>query len=140
MPNKFTNDIVRDRLEQSDAASGFLLDGYPRTPEQVAELDDILAGAGAGLDAVVEIDADTEEVVGRLLKRAEEQGRSDDTEPVIRRRLEVYAEQTAPLAQTYDARGLLVRVNGVGSLDEVTDRIMQAREPKLDRAEGDAQA
>jgi len=140
VPDEVTNAMVRDRLGQSDAASGFLLDGYPRTPEQVAELDDILAGAGAGLDAVVEIDADTEEVVGRLLKRAEEQGRSDDTGPVIRRRLEVYAEQTAPLAQTYDARGLLVRVNGVGSLDEVTDRIMQALEPKLDRAEGDAQA
>ncbi|MFC7406585.1 adenylate kinase [Georgenia alba] len=126
VPDEVTNAMVRDRLGQPDAAQGFLLDGYPRTAEQVAELDDILAASGATLDVVVAIEADTDEVVDRLLKRAREQGRSDDTESVIRRRLEVYAEQTAPLAQTYDTRGLLVRVDGVGSPDEVTDRIMGA--------------
>ncbi|WP_418607738.1 adenylate kinase [Georgenia sp. SUBG003] len=131
VPDEVTNAMVRDRLSQPDAANGFLLDGYPRTADQVAELDGMLASSGTRLGAVVELTADTDEVVTRLLKRAAEQGRADDTESVIRRRLEVYAEQTAPLADLYAERGLLVQVDGIGSLDEVTDRIMTALEPKL---------
>ena len=131
VPDEVTNAMVRDRLAQTDAVDGFLLDGYPRTADQVAELDGMLATAGTRLGAVVELTADTDEVVSRLLKRAAEQGRADDTESVIRRRLEVYAEQTAPLADLYAERGLLVQVDGIGSLDEVTDRIMTALEPKL---------
>ncbi|GAA4417885.1 adenylate kinase [Georgenia halophila] len=139
VPDEVTNAMVRDRLGQADAARGFLLDGYPRTDEQVAELDDILAAAGTSLDAVVEITADTDEVIGRLLNRAQEQGRTDDTEPVIRRRLEVYTEQTAPLAETYARRGLLVRVEGLGTVDEVTERIMDALRRANDKPEGDEQ-
>ncbi|RPF27524.1 adenylate kinase [Georgenia muralis] len=131
VPDEVTNAMVRDRLAQSDAAGGFLLDGYPRTDDQVAELDAMLADAGQGLDAVVELTADTDEVVTRLLGRAQEQGRADDTEVVIRRRLEVYAEQTQPLADVYAGRGLLVQVDGIGAIDEVTERIMAALAPRL---------
>ncbi|MBE6476160.1 MAG: adenylate kinase [Actinomyces succiniciruminis] len=126
VPDSVTNAMVADRLAADDAADGFLLDGYPRTEAQVHELDSMLAAADLSLDVVLEITADAEVVVQRLLGRAAEQGRTDDTEPVIRRRLEVYAEQTAPLAALYEQRGLLVRADGVGALDEVTDRIMNA--------------
>ncbi len=124
VPDSLTNDLVRDRLAQSDAQAGFLLDGYPRTLDQVNELDDILASHGKSLDAVVLLTADTDEVVRRLLGRAIEQGRADDTEEVIRRRLEVYAEQTAPLVDLYQARGLVVAIDGLGEVAEVTDRIL----------------
>ena len=86
----------------------------------------MLKNSGLALDVVVEITADAETVVARLLKRAGEQGRADDTEPVIRRRLEVYAESTAPLAGIYAERDLLVQVDGMGEIDVVTDRIMEA--------------
>ncbi|WP_425528747.1 adenylate kinase [Buchananella hordeovulneris] len=126
VPDEVTNLMVDARLQAPDAAHGFLLDGYPRTSDQVNELDRMLASRGLGLDIVVELTADTDEVVARLLNRAHEQGRADDTEPVIRRRLEVYAEQTAPLAAAYAARGLLVQVDGMGSVDEVTTRLLAA--------------
>jgi adenylate kinase len=126
VPDSVTNDLVRDRLAQDDAKGGFLLDGYPRTAEQVLELDGMLSDAGTSLDAVVLLTADTDEVVRRLLNRAIEQGRADDTEDVIRRRLEVYEEQTAPLVNLYDARDLVVTVDGLGAVDEVTERILAA--------------
>ncbi|MFM1984744.1 MAG: hypothetical protein RL723_1179 [Actinomycetota bacterium] len=126
VPDSLTNDLVRDRLSQADAKDGFLLDGYPRTAEQVTELDSILESAGTKLDVVVQLTADTDEVVRRLLNRAIEQGRADDTEDVIRRRLEVYEEQTAPLTSVYASRGLLVTVDGLGEVEEVTGRILEA--------------
>ena len=99
MPDSVTNDMVRDRLAQDDATEGFLLDGYPRNVAQVGELDAILADAGLTLDLAVEITADPDVVAERLLKRAEIEGRDDDTEDVIRHRLDVYAEETAPIAR-----------------------------------------
>lgn len=126
VPDSVTNAMVKDRLAQADTSGGFLLDGYPRTQDQVHELDAMLAEAGVGLDVVLEITAEAEVVIARLLKRATEQNRADDTEPVIRRRLEVYAEQTAPLASLYETAGVLVRVDGIGEVDEVTERIMSA--------------
>jgi adenylate kinase len=126
VPDTLTNAIVADRLEEPDAAAGFLLDGYPRTTDQVLELDRLLDAHNASLDAVVQIVADTDEVVGRLLKRAAEQGRADDTADVIRHRLEVYTEQTAPLIDLYDKRGVVVTVDGLGAVDQVTDRIIAA--------------
>jgi adenylate kinase len=126
VPDSVTNAMVRDRLAEPDASAGFLLDGYPRTTAQVAELDGMLAEAGTKLDRVVELTVDLDEVVGRLLLRAQQQGRSDDTETVIRRRLEVYAEETAPLAQIYRERGLLVEVDGLGPMDDVTVRVLDA--------------
>ena len=126
VPDSLTNALVRDRLDWNDAQSGFLLDGYPRTADQVEELDLILSDKGESLDAVVLITADTDEVVRRLLNRALEQGRADDTEDVIRRRLEVYAEQTAPLIEVYSNRQLVVEVDGLGAVEEVTARIIEA--------------
>lgn len=125
VPDSLTNDLVRDRLTHDDAKTGFLLDGYPRTADQVAELDNILADAGTKLDAVIQLTADTDEVVRRLLGRAIEQGRADDTEDVIRRRLEVYDEQTAPLISVYAQRGLVLMIDGLGQVDEVTARILE---------------
>ncbi|MFJ2759589.1 adenylate kinase [Nocardioides sp. NPDC087217] len=124
VPDEITNAMVADRLAERDCADGFLLDGYPRTPQQVVELDSLLELSGAGLDAVVLLEADPDELVSRLLARSEEQGRADDTESVIRRRLEVYAAETGPLAAGYAERGLLARVDGLGPVDEVTERIL----------------
>jgi adenylate kinase len=115
VPDSLTNEIVADRLKEPDALNGFLLDGYPRTTDQVLELDRLLEAEGTSLDAVVQIVADTDEVVGRLLKRAAEQGRADDTADVIRHRLDVY-----------DQRGVVVTVDGLGAVDQVTDRIVAA--------------
>ena len=126
VPDSLTNALVRDRLSHADAAEGFLLDGYPRTADQVVELDDILASHSQQLDAVVMLTADVDEVVRRLLNRAIEQGRADDTEDVIRRRLEVYEEQTAPLVSVYASRDLVVTVDGLGEVAEVTARIVDA--------------
>lgn len=126
VPDGVTNAMVRDRLAQPDCAAGFLLDGYPRTVEQVEELDSMLRESGRVLDGVLELVVDIDEVVGRLAKRAAEQGRSDDTEDVIRRRLEVYTEQTAPLLAHYAGSGLLVQVDGMGGVDEVTARLLGA--------------
>jgi len=131
VPDELTDELVRARLAAADAAEGFLLDGYPRNLAQVDALDAILADAGRALDVVVEITADAEVVVERLLKRAQIEGRVDDTEDVIRHRLDVYAEQTAPLSGVYAERGLLVRVDGLGEIDEVTDRLLAAIEPAL---------
>ena len=126
VPDDITNAMVRDRLAEDDCASGFLLDGYPRTVEQVDDLDAMLTSAGQTLDGVVELDVEIDEVVARLVRRAADQGRSDDTEAVIRRRLEIYFEQTAPLIARYEAQGLLIRVDGLGEVDVVTARIVAA--------------
>lgn len=131
VPDELTDVLVRDRLSRPDAAEGFLLDGYPRNVAQVHALDAMLADAGTPLDAVVEITADAEVVVDRLLKRATIERRADDTEAVIRHRLDVYAEQTAPIAKVYTDRGLLVQVDGIGEVDEVTERLVLAITPAL---------
>lgn len=126
VPDEVTNAMVRDRLTQPDCGRGFLLDGYPRTLEQVKELDQMLSDLSVQLTGVVVLSADPDTLVQRLLDRAQKEGRADDTEDVIRRRQEVYAKQTAPLASEYDARGVLVSVNGSGSVGSVTDRIHAA--------------
>ncbi|PZE37695.1 MULTISPECIES: adenylate kinase [unclassified Curtobacterium] len=126
VPDDLTNELVRDRLAESDAADGFLLDGYPRTPAQVEYLDGLLAEQGTGIDAVVQLVADQDALVGRLLNRAADQGRADDNEQTIRRRQQVYQEQTAPLVAVYQERGLVVDVDGLGAVDEVGDRIAAA--------------
>ncbi len=126
VPDEVTNAMVKDRLAQDDVANGFLLDGYPRNPDQAAELDTMLAQLGAELNAVLEITADHDVVTARLLNRAQIEGRADDTEDVIRERLRVYEESTAPLAAFYAERGLLTSVDGIGDVDEVTVRILAA--------------
>ncbi len=129
VPDEVTNEIVADRLAQEDAQGGFLLDGYPRTPAQVEALDGMLADAGQQLDAVLELTVPTDEVVQRLLKRAQIEGRADDTEDVIRERMAVYTRETQPLSDTYAARGLLREVDGTGDMDEVFARLEGALEP-----------
>ena len=124
VPDGVTNAMVRDRISQDDCHPGFLLDGYPRTLEQVGELDAMLQSDGTEISKVVELTVDVDEVVARLVNRAAEQGRVDDNEEIIRRRLEVYFESTAPLTQTYDDRGLLSKVSGMGTIDEVSGRVL----------------
>lgn len=123
VPDEVTNAMVKDRLAQDDAAEAFILDGYPRTVDQVSTLDGILDELGTQLDGVIELVVDPEELIQRLLKRAETSGRADDTEEVVRHRQEVYTSETAPLLEVYGSRGLLIKVDGVGEVDEVARRI-----------------
>jgi adenylate kinase len=126
VPDTLTNALVTDRLNKADAAGGFLLDGYPRTPDQVRYLDELLGSHGHSLDAVLRLVADQDEIVRRLRKRALEQGRADDSEEAIRHRQEVYLRETEPLVAMYRKQGLLIEVDGLGTPDEVTARIWQA--------------
>lgn len=126
VPDSVTNDMIRSRLAEADAQEGFLLDGYPRTLDQVEALDGMLAEADTSLDMVLLLVVETEEVIGRLVARGAEQGRSDDTEETIRHRLDVYADQTAPLIDVYEKRGLVRRVDGMASIDEVTAALREA--------------
>jgi adenylate kinase len=126
VPDRVTNSMVRDRLDESDVHGGFLLDGYPRTTAQVDYLDGILARKDQKLDVVVQLTADDEELVARLLGRAKEAGRTDDTEDVIRHRLKLYHDQTTAVVSLYSIREILNRVDGIGSVEEVTHRVLQA--------------
>ena len=126
VPDEVTNLMVRHRIDEEDAAPGFLLDGYPRTLAQVEELDGMIRFTGHSLDAVVVLTVDADEIVQRLLQRAQLEGRPDDTEDVIRRRQELYAEQTEPLIGVYRERGLLIEVDGMGEVSDVTARIFDA--------------
>lgn len=126
VPDEVTNLMVRNRIDDPDAEPGFMLDGYPRTLAQVEELDGMIRFTGHQLDAVVVLSVDAEEVVQRLIQRAEVEGRADDTEDVIRRRQEVYAEQTEPLIDVYKTRGILIEVDGMGEVGDVTLRIFDA--------------
>ena len=126
VPDDVTNKMVRNRIDEPDAENGFLLDGYPRTVAQVEELDGMIDHTGHRLDAAVVLTVDEDEIVQRLLQRATTDGRADDTEEVIRRRQEVYAEQTAPLIETYRERGILREVDGMGEVEEITRRIFAA--------------
>lgn len=120
VPDEITNQMLVERLEQPDTSDGFLLDGYPRNLGQAELLSKVLADSDQKLDAVVQLLVDEEALVQRLLAR----GRSDDNEDVIRHRLHVYQSETAPLLDYY--RDLLVTVDGVGEIDEVTDRVLAA--------------
>jgi adenylate kinase len=126
VPDSLTNALVSSRLEEEDARDGFLLDGYPRTLDQVAFLDNLLASKGQSLDAVIQLVADTDAVVARLRRRAVEQGRVDDSEDAIRHRQDVYARETMPLIAVYRDRGLLIEVDGLGEIDDVSTRITEA--------------
>jgi adenylate kinase len=126
VPDRVTNKMVRDRLGESDVGDGFLLDGYPHTMAQVEYLDEILVIGGQSLDVVLQLTADDQELVTRLLGRARETGRSDDNEAVIRHRLDLYHEQSETVAANYAESGILTQVDGIGGIDEVTDRVMRA--------------
>jgi adenylate kinase len=126
VPDELTSEIVRDRLSQDDAQGGFLLDGYPRNTAQVHHLDSFLGENDAALDAVILLDVPRDESIARLSLRAVEQGRSDDTDEAIAHRLDIYEHETAPIVSLYEERGIVDRIDGVGSLDEITGRIAAA--------------
>jgi adenylate kinase len=128
--DELTSAVVRERLSQDDAEGGFLLDGYPRNVTQVMHLDEFLEGRGEELDAVIELSVPRDESIARLSLRAQEQGRTDDTEEVIANRLAIYERETAPILGVYGARGIVVQIDGVGSLDDITARIISALEAR----------
>ncbi|WP_353816073.1 adenylate kinase [Agromyces sp. SYSU T00266] len=140
VPDELTSELVRDRLEQPDAASGFLLDGYPRNRGQVDDLEAFLSGRGESLDAVIELVVPREESITRLRQRAIDQGRTDDTEEVIANRLAIYERETAPILDVYREHDLVVHIDGVGTLDEVTARIFAALAERGLQADGDGAA
>jgi adenylate kinase len=126
VPDEVTNLMVRARIDEADAEPGFLLDGYPRTLAQVEELDGMIRHTGHELDAAVVLTVDADEIVARLVWRAQVENRADDTEDVIRRRQEVYVEQTEPLIGVYRDRGIVHEIDGMGEVDDVTKRIFTA--------------
>ncbi|AZC12462.1 MULTISPECIES: adenylate kinase [unclassified Microbacterium] len=126
VPDELTSAVVRDRLSKEDAASGFLLDGYPRNLPQVMHLDEFLGGREEELDAVIVLEVPREESIARLSKRALEQGRADDTEAVIAQRLAIYESETAPIIGVYATRGIVDEIDGTGTVDEITERILAA--------------
>jgi adenylate kinase len=126
VPDEVTNLMVRARIDEADAEPGFLLDGYPRTLAQVEELDGMIRHTGHELDAAVVLTVDADEIVARLVRRAQVENRADDTEDVIRRRQEVYVEQTEPLIGVYRDRGIVHEIDGMGEVDDVTKRIFTA--------------
>ena len=128
VPDHLTNALVRDRLRDADVRAGFLLDGYPRTAPQVVELDNLLASQGGSLDAVIELRAPDSELEQRMLQRAQQEGRKDDTVDVFRRRLDLYHRETHEVVSVYAGRGLLVSVNGSGDPGEITELAITAVE------------
>jgi adenylate kinase len=127
------NGIVSERLDAEDCKAGFILDGFPRTIAQAAALDTMLVEKACALDAVIEIRADTDELVRRVIQRSRESGgaRADDNEEVLRNRLGVYAEQTAPLVEYYQQKGVLKSVDGMLPVEQVTEAIKTAIERKI---------
>lgn len=131
VPDDVTEAIVAERLAEPDCKPGFLLDGFPRTMHQVYFLEEYLAVQGLALDAVVSLNVDSDDLVARLLKRAEEEGRADDNEDVIRRRMEVYAGETVPILSYYDSIGILIDIEGTGTVEEVRQRMLAAIQARL---------
>lgn len=126
VPDRVTNNMIRDRLTQNDIASGFLLDGYPRTVAQAMFLDQILADKNQKLDVVLQITAEEDELVSRLLKRAAAEGRADDTHTIIRHRLNLYQYQTKAVVSHYEQQGLLASVDGTGAVEKITESLIEA--------------
>lgn len=131
VPDSVTNEIVRRRLARPDAVNGFLLDGYPRTLEQIDALEAMLAEDGLSIDAMVDIEIPDEEVEGRLLKRAEVEGRADDTPEVIAHRVKVYHDATEPIIGAFRDRNKLITIDGMGTIEEVRERIVTAVKERL---------
>jgi len=123
VPDAVVIGVAEERMRQPDAQRGFILDGFPRTAAQAEALDGMLARLGVSLERCVALGVDEDELVARLLKRAEIEGRSDDNEETIRTRMRVYREQTQPLADYYRARGVLREIDGLGTVEAVAARI-----------------
>lgn len=120
VPDEITVQMLEERISRPDASEGFILDGFPRTPGQVDSLDGLIGEDG--LDKVVVFRVDRDELTERMLER----GRADDTADTIKNRFNIYVEQTKPILDIYEERGITVEVDGIGEMDEVTDRVMEA--------------
>ena len=118
--------MLKDRFSRDDTRAGFILDGYPRNLAQAAALGELLASLGQKFDAAVQLTVDNEQIIERLAGRAQAEGRADDSPESVRHRLNVYDQQTAPVIDFYRQHGQLTVVDGVGSLDEVFTRIVEA--------------
>ena len=124
VPDDIMSDMIEERLSRDDVANGFILDGYPRNVSQAESLDAMLERLNTPADEAIHIDIDPEQIIKRIARRAEEEGRSDDTEATVRNRMRVYDEQTAPVADYYAERGILTRVLGNGDKEEILQRIL----------------
>jgi adenylate kinase len=124
VPDEVISDMIEERLSRPDVASGFILDGYPRNLAQAQSLDKLLKRLDQPVDEAILIDLDPERIIKRIAKRAKEEGRADDTEETVRNRLQVYAEQTEPVADYYARRGLLTKVLGEGDVEDIFQRIL----------------
>ena len=126
VPDEIVIGVAEERLARDDARRGFVLDGFPRTTAQAEALDALLARLGTPLERCVALSVDQDEIVRRLLQRAEIEGRSDDNEEAIRHRIQVYQRQTEPLIAHYEAQGVLRRVDGTGGVEEIAKRVEEA--------------
>lgn len=124
VPDQVMSDMLEERLGGKDVANGFILDGYPRNLAQARALDALLERLEQPVDEAILIDIDDEQIIKRIARRAKEEGRADDTEETVRNRLRVYEQQTAPVADYYAERGLLTKVLGEGSKDEIFQRLL----------------
>jgi adenylate kinase len=134
VPDEVTVAMVKDRLSQADAAGGAILDGFPRTQAQADALDHLLAELGGHITVVPNIVVDREELIQRLMKRAQIEGRVDDSEDTVRNRMRVYEEQTKPLLEYYERRGLVVDVNGLQSIEAVQQDLHRVIEQAMQTA------
>ena len=123
VPDDVMLGLIEERLGKDDAKPGFILDGYPRNLVQAEALDKLLAQLDVPLDEAIQIDVDFDQVAERIANRAAQEGRSDDSAEVVKNRLEVYEEQTAPVMKFFDRKGILSQVYGVGTIDEVFQRL-----------------
>jgi len=124
VPDNIMSDMIEERLGRDDVSGGFILDGYPRNVAQAISLDEMLERLNTPADEAIHIDIDPEQIIKRIARRAEVEGRSDDTKETVRNRMRVYAEQTAPVADYYAERGILTRVLGDGDKEEILQRIL----------------
>ncbi|NOR18965.1 MAG: adenylate kinase [Xanthomonadales bacterium] len=124
VPDEIMSDMIEERLSRDDVADGFILDGYPRNLAQAKSLDEMLGRLGQPADIAIQIDVDPEQIIKRLAGRAKQEGRADDCEDVVRNRMRVYHEKTAPVIDYYATRGLLTHVLGDGGIEIILERIL----------------
>ena len=124
VPDEIMTSMIEERLGRDDVANGFILDGFPRNLIQARSLDEMLERLGQPADQAIQIDVDPEQIIERLAGRAQQEGRADDCEDVVRNRMRVYQEKTAPVIDYYAQRGLLTHVLGDGTIEDVLDRIL----------------
>ena len=126
VPDEIVIGMIKNRIEDAKEANGFIFDGFPRTVKQAEALDELLSTGGMEITYMVNLDVEKEELINRLLKRAEAEGRADDNLETIRNRIQVYENQTSPVIEYYRKQGKARPVNGLGTIEEIFDRIVEA--------------